>query len=444
MTPLPTPQSWQLLLTLALCITCFQSFSVRITPSILSYRSFSCVLHAIKAEQQQLEPYIPYDKDNKNRINEIVSRDDLESVRIRHIKVNTKDMAEECKRILAGGSSEFSTLAISTSICEHSKFKGGDLGWHSINTNNAENSPAPVPDHNIVGPELINAAYFMNIGDMKVVASEQFDSIVNARTTFYHVVQLVDVVMKLSPTLKKRRQDRFLSLTKNARTNGSSNDITSEVATVTAATASTTPMTYHIDTMGCQMNVADSERMEGQLRDLGYNKVVDSNDASLVILNTCAIREHAETKVYSYLGPHALRKRSGEDLSIIVAGCVAQQEGEDLVRRFPEVDVVMGPQYTNRMSDLLEAVIEGNQVVATDPAYQTEDSFSAIRRSSVTAFVNVIYGCNERCTYCVVPTTRGVEQSRTIDAIVGEVQQLVAEGYKEVTLLGQNIDSWGR
>ena len=132
-------------------------------------------------------------------------------------------------------------------------------------------------------------------------------------------------------------------------------------------------------------------------------------------------------------------------MSIIVAGCVAQQEGETLVKRFPEIDVVMGPQYANRIGDLLSSVFDGNQVVATQPSYQMEDSAAPLRRhSDVSAFVNIIYGCNERCTYCVVPNTRGVEQSRTIDAIVTEIADLVKHGYKEVTLLGQNVDSWGR
>ena len=104
----------------------------------------------------------------------------------------------------------------------------------------------------------------------------------------------------------------------------------------------------------------------------------------------------------------------------------------------------MGPQYANRIGELLESVAEGNQVVATEPIYQMEDNTLSRRKSDITAWVNVIYGCNERCTYCVVPTTRGVEQSRTKEAIVSEIQQLVALGFREVTLLGQNVDSWGR
>jgi tRNA-2-methylthio-N6-dimethylallyladenosine synthase len=196
--------------------------------------------------------------------------------------------------------------------------------------------------------------------------------------------------------------------------------------------------------MGCQMNAADAERMEGQLRALGFQRADDPSDAQVLVLNTCSIREHAEAKVYSYLGPHAKRKNAGEDVAIVVAGCVAQQEGEALLRRVPEIDMVMGPQYANRLGDLLEGVFNGNQIVATAPTHIMEDPTQPQRASSVCAWVNVIYGCNERCTYCVVPTTRGSEQSRPADAIRKEIEELVENGYKEVTLLGQNIDSWGR
>lgn len=144
--------------------------------------------------------------------------------------------------------------------------------------------------------------------------------------------------------------------------------------------------------------------------------------------------------VFRYIGPHAKRKREGEDMVIVVAGCVAQQEGHTLLRRAPEVDLVMGPQYANRLADLLEDVSNGNQVVATEASHIMEDSTKPRRGSTVAAWVNVIYGCNERCTYCIVPTTRGVEQSRPVDSIVQEVEDLVSQGYKEVTLLGQNIE----
>ena len=201
---------------------------------------------------------------------------------------------------------------------------------------------------------------------------------------------------------------------------------------------------YHITTFGCQMNKADSERMAGILEDMGFEWSEDPNDASLILYNTCTIRDNAEQKVYSYLGRQAKRKHEQPDLTLVVTGCVAQQEGEALLRRVPELDLVMGPQHANRLQDLLEQVFNGNQLVATEPIHIVEDITKPRRDSSVTAWVNVIYGCNERCTYCVVPNVRGVEQSRPPAAIRAEVEQLGQQGYKEVTLLGQNIDAYGR
>ncbi len=201
---------------------------------------------------------------------------------------------------------------------------------------------------------------------------------------------------------------------------------------------------YHITTFGCQMNKADSERMAGVLEDLGFQWSETPEQADLVLYNTCTIRDNAEQKVYSYLGRQAKRKHEQPNLTLVVAGCVAQQEGQDLLRRVPELDLVMGPQYANRLGDLLEQVFAGEQVVATDPIEIVEDITKPRRDSTVTAWVNVIYGCNERCTYCVVPGVRGVEQSRTPASIRQEMASLGAQGYKEVTLLGQNIDAYGR
>ncbi|HIK09998.1 MAG TPA: tRNA (N6-isopentenyl adenosine(37)-C2)-methylthiotransferase MiaB [Oscillatoriaceae cyanobacterium M33_DOE_052] len=201
---------------------------------------------------------------------------------------------------------------------------------------------------------------------------------------------------------------------------------------------------YHITTFGCQMNKADSERMAGILEEMGFQFSEDPNDADLILYNTCTIRDNAEQKVYSYLGRQAKRKQEHPELTLVVAGCVAQQEGESLMRRVPELDLVMGPQHANRLRDLLEQVFDGNQVVATEPIHIVEDITKPRRDSKVTAWVNVIYGCNERCTYCVVPSVRGVEQSRTPEAIRAEIEILAAQGYKEITLLGQNIDAYGR
>ncbi|MCW6036598.1 tRNA (N6-isopentenyl adenosine(37)-C2)-methylthiotransferase MiaB [Spirulina subsalsa FACHB-351] len=201
---------------------------------------------------------------------------------------------------------------------------------------------------------------------------------------------------------------------------------------------------YHITTFGCQMNKADSERMAGILDEMGLIWEEDPYQADVILYNTCTIRDNAEQKVYSYLGRQAKRKQTDPNLTLIVAGCVAQQEGEQLLRRVPELDLVMGPQHANRLGDLLEQVLAGSQVVATEPIHIVEDITKPRRDSTVTAWVNVIYGCNERCTYCVVPNVRGVEQSRTPEAIRAEMEELAAQGFKEVTLLGQNIDAYGR
>ncbi len=203
-------------------------------------------------------------------------------------------------------------------------------------------------------------------------------------------------------------------------------------------------LTYHTITFGCQMNRADSERMSGLLESLGYTHHPDPNQADLILYNTCTIRDNAEQKVYSYLGIQAQRKRQDPGLKLVVAGCVAQQEGERLLRRIPEIDLVMGPQYVNRLGDLLAQVEAGQQVVATEPIEIPEDITKPRRESQITAWVNVIYGCNERCTYCIVPSVRGLEQSRTPAAIRQEIEAVAAAGYKEITLLGQNIDAYGR
>ncbi len=209
-------------------------------------------------------------------------------------------------------------------------------------------------------------------------------------------------------------------------------------------TMTSTTRNYHITTFGCQMNKADSERMGGILEEMGFAWSDDPFTADLVLYNTCTIRDLAEQKVYSYLGKQTRRKKDNPELILIMAGCVAQQEGEALLRRIPELDLIMGPQHANRLGDLLQQVLAGNQIVATEPIHIIEDITKPRRDSSTIAWVNVIYGCNERCTYCVVPNVRGIEQSRTPEAIRAEITKLAIQGYKEITLLGQNIDAYGR
>ena len=222
-----------------------------------------------------------------------------------------------------------------------------------------------------------------------------------------------------------------------------------ETSQMTAITLSTTSPaaqrgSYWITTFGCQMNKADSERMAGILESMGYSEATAELEADLVLYNTCTIRDNAEQKVYSYLGRQAQRKRVNPNLTLVVAGCVAQQEGESLLRRVPELDLVMGPQHANRLDVLLSQVEQGQQVVATEEHHILEDITTARRDSSICGWVNVIYGCNERCTYCVVPSVRGKEQSRLPEAIKLEMEGLAAQGFKEITLLGQNIDAYGR
>jgi len=213
---------------------------------------------------------------------------------------------------------------------------------------------------------------------------------------------------------------------------------------LSAPQATTGRGSYWITTFGCQMNKADSERMAGILQSMGYSEATAELEADLVLYNTCTIRDNAEQKVYSYLGRQAQRKRTNPNLTLVVAGCVAQQEGESLLRRVPELDLVMGPQHANRLDVLLNQVEQGQQVVATEEHHILEDITTARRDSSICGWVNVIYGCNERCTYCVVPSVRGKEQSRLPEAIKLEMEGLAAQGFKEITLLGQNIDAYGR
>ncbi|CAM9205663.1 unnamed protein product [Ectocarpus sp. 13 AM-2016] len=258
------------------------------------------------------------------------------------------------------------------------------------------------------------------------------DVVVTPTGRGWHVIKIDDVMTRLSATARKAASNRQAGA---GLTTSSLRSLQGE---------GTPALSYFMETMGCQMNVADSERMEGQMADLGIQKTEDKTEASVFVLNTCSIRDHAEQKVYSYVGPYAIRKQKGENIAIVVAGCVAQQEGEKLLRRVPEIDLVMGPQYANRLGDLLEDVMNGNQIVATDPSLIMEDVSKPRRGSSTCAWVNIIYGCNEHCTYCVVPGVRGVEQSRPKESIRQEMVELAAAGYREVTLLGQNVDAYGR
>jgi tRNA-2-methylthio-N6-dimethylallyladenosine synthase len=205
-----------------------------------------------------------------------------------------------------------------------------------------------------------------------------------------------------------------------------------------------------IKTYGCQMNVYDSQRMGEVLGSRGYAVTDTADDADLVILNTCHIREKAAEKVYSELGRlRRMKDQTGGAMKIAVAGCVAQAEGEEIVRRAPVVDLVFGPQTYHRLPALLDQHAEtGSAVVETEfPADEKFDALDApaaakTLKRGVAAFLTVQEGCDKFCTFCVVPYTRGAEFSRPAQRIVAEARQLVEAGVREVTLLGQNVNGW--
>jgi hypothetical protein len=347
----------------------------------------------------------------------------LTAVRLHHILLATEEMAAASLHELRSGSVSFADLAEQVSACTVTRPKQGELGWVSVTEDPSSNHTEDPP----VSPNTHLDEFFPKEAREKLllITTKPGDVVMVPSHLGYHLVQVVDVMANVRKMASQRKR----------RTNGSN---------LLEALRRDTDLTYKMETMGCQMNTADSERMEGQLQDLGLRPSEEGQNPDVIVLNTCSIRDHAEQKVYSYLGPYAKRKRNGEDVTIVVAGCVAQQEGEALLRKAPEIDLVMGPQYANRIGDLLEDVANGNQVVATEATHIMEDSTKPRRQSSVAAWVNVIYGCNERCAFCIVPTTRGVEQSRPVESIVTEIEELVAQGFKEVTLLGQNIDAYGR
>ncbi|MBB5700389.1 tRNA-2-methylthio-N6-dimethylallyladenosine synthase [Ochrobactrum daejeonense] len=207
-----------------------------------------------------------------------------------------------------------------------------------------------------------------------------------------------------------------------------------------------------VKTYGCQMNVYDSQRMADSLAAEGYVATDTPDDADLVLLNTCHIREKASEKLYSALG--RLRKmkhkraENGKELTIGVAGCVAQAEGQEILRRAPNVDLVIGPQTYHRLPNALARVRGGEKVVETE--YALEDKFEHLpspkreetRRRGVSAFLTVQEGCDKFCTFCVVPYTRGSEVSRSVKQIVAEAEKLADGGVRELTLLGQNVNGW--
>ena len=200
------------------------------------------------------------------------------------------------------------------------------------------------------------------------------------------------------------------------------------------------PKRVHVKSFGCQMNVYDGERMAELLGQQGMETAANADDADLVILNTCHIREKATEKVYSDIG--RLKREDGSRPMIAVAGCVAQAEGEEIARR-AKVDIVVGPQAYHRLPELVEQARNGKLALDTDmPAESKFAALPARRKVAPSAFLTVQEGCDKFCTYCVVPYTRGAEISRTYAAIMDEARALIDAGAREITLLGQNVNAW--
>ena len=207
-------------------------------------------------------------------------------------------------------------------------------------------------------------------------------------------------------------------------------------------------ITLFIQTYGCQMNEEDSEKLSGMLKTIGYSSTEVKEEAGIIIYNTCCVRENAETKVFGNLGHLKALKRKNPDLIIAICGCMMQQDGmaDKILKNFPFVNIIFGthnafkfPEYLNRVK------IEGVQVKEIfNKETEIVEGIPIDRKSEVKAFVTIMYGCNNFCTYCVVPYVRGRERSRNPEDIVKEIEELISKGYKEITLLGQNVNSYGK
>ena len=203
---------------------------------------------------------------------------------------------------------------------------------------------------------------------------------------------------------------------------------------------------FTIVTYGCQMNQHDSERLAGQLKSIGYEYTDTLGEANLVLVNTCCVRESAEKKIYGKIGELKTLKASNPNLIIGITGCMAQKDREKLFKKAPHIDLVLG---THNVHQLVEIVKEFEQtkdpvLAVWDQAERLAPDVPTIRKGSISAWVPIMYGCNNFCTYCIVPYVRGRERSRPVEDIVQEVHQLGLEGFKEITLLGQNVNSYGQ
>ncbi|MBE7704250.1 MAG: tRNA (N6-isopentenyl adenosine(37)-C2)-methylthiotransferase MiaB [Cyanobacteria bacterium SIG29] len=201
-----------------------------------------------------------------------------------------------------------------------------------------------------------------------------------------------------------------------------------------------------IETLGCQMNKSDSERIAGILSHFDYVETDNEKEADLLIINTCSIRQLSADKAYSHLGVWGKWKKTRPELKIGICGCVAQQDKNKIRQRAPYVDLIFGTHNIYELPSLIKRVENDEKVCAitNKPVVCDQNDFEIKRKNSVNAWIPIIEGCNNFCTYCVVPFTRGRERSRKLEEIVTEAKKIVSEGFKEITLLGQNVDSYGK
>ena len=206
--------------------------------------------------------------------------------------------------------------------------------------------------------------------------------------------------------------------------------------------------TYKIDTYGCQGNEADSETMAGILELMGFAKTEEEAHADVILINTCAIRENAENRIWGELGRLKAYKRQNPNLILGLAGCMAQEENvvERVLKKYQHVDIVFGTHNIHKLPDYIETAMFNKERVIEVFSREGEiiENLPKVRQHHFKAWVNIMFGCDEFCTYCIVPYTRGKERSRSKDEVIGEVKELVKQGYKEVTLLGQNVNAYGK
>ena len=202
----------------------------------------------------------------------------------------------------------------------------------------------------------------------------------------------------------------------------------------------------YIETLGCQMNKSDTERIAGILSHFDYTETQNEKEADLLIINTCSIRQLSADKAYSQLGVWGKMKKTRPDIKIAICGCVAQQDKAQIRKRAPYVDLIFGTHNIYELPDLIKRVNSGEKVCAitSTPVVKDQNDFKISRKDSVNAWIPIIEGCNNFCTYCIVPFTRGRERSRKPEEIIREAKNIIKEGYKEITLLGQNVDSYGK